>query len=94
MKGKKEKFYEILKKYGIKYYWSTKYFDPEKDYPKGEIVIPKDDVDLSCEINNLYNDKEYLSEDDMLLILTMSVNEENILYFKNYVKKLVKHEVY
>ena len=46
LKNKKERFYEILKKYGVKEFWAT----------------------------------------PGLLILTIQVNEENSLYFKDYVK--------
>lgn len=93
MQGKKEKFYAILKKYGVKCYWSTKYFDPEKDHPKGEIVIPKDDVDLFIEVDSLYNNEDLLSETDMLFITTKKVNNNNLGYFKQYVSDMVRHEV-
>lgn len=93
MQGKKEKFYAILKKYGVKCYWSTKYFDPEKDHPNGEIVIPKDDVDLFIEVDSLYNNEDLLSETDMLFITTKKVNNNNLGYFKQYVSDMVRHEV-
>lgn len=65
MLGKKDKFYSILRKYGIRGYWCDREFDLSEGVTMGSICIDYNDVDsdLFTELDEVLNAN---SEDDTL----------------------------
>lgn len=63
LKNKKERFYEILKKYGVSEFWCNKDFDLSEEYPCGELYIDCKNTEMKSDLYTLFN--ESTSEDDL-----------------------------
>lgn len=72
--GKRDKFLNILKKYGVKEYWCTPEFNPGEEHPYGMLVFPFKNASMFCEIDDLYND---YTEDDTSMLYIFDTNLKN-----------------
>lgn len=82
-----KRFEEIMKEYGIKYYWCHPKFDAGAKRPVGNLVVPKDNASLMCEVMDLYN--EGVDNDEDLFF----VNTEDLsLLPKDVISYLIKNK--
>lgn len=75
--SKTDRFLNLLRSKGVTEYWCSPGFNPELDYPYGDIAIPIDDADLACAIMDMYNDYD---EDDKHKMYVMSHNKGTKLF--------------
>lgn len=52
--SRKEKFLEILRKYGVKRYWQNEEFNPDEAHPKGRLAVETDNMSVMSELSLMY----------------------------------------
>lgn len=94
MLSKKNKFYNILRKYGITGYWCDREFDLSEGVTMGSICIDYNDLDsdLFTELDEVLNAN---SEDDTLTCIFIDdFNNVDKLHLSLALKNKIYKEVY
>lgn len=96
-----KKFKEIMDMYGLKEYWCTKDFDPNKKFPTGELIIPVETYEgriptdeelgkIGAKFYPLYCSDDSKVEEQYMYICALYPGDPE---FESFIRDLEKREV-